>query len=112
MSAIVIPSSDRVGTWTISYLGISHNRIYPRGVTGAESRDRNWQRWRALLRQVREEAGLRQSELAKRLGRPQSYVSKYESGERRLDIVELDEICAVLGIPLQKLVRRFEESSR
>lgn len=63
-----------------------------------------------LLRQIRQEAGLRQIDLAKRLEQPQSYVSKYESGERRLDLLELLQICEALGIPLSKFVRRFEDS--
>ena len=62
-----------------------------------------------LLRQLREEAGARQVDLAERLGRPQSFVSKYESGERRLDLVELRAICQVLGISLEQLVRQFEK---
>lgn len=75
------------------------------------NRDKEWRQWRALLRQLRSDAGLRQSELAQRLGRPQSYVSKYEAGERRLDILELRDICDAVGVPLQELVRRFEEPS-
>ncbi len=39
-----------------------------------------------------------QSEIAHRLGKPQSFVSKYESGERRLDIVEFMDICRALDI--------------
>lgn len=61
-----------------------------------------------LLRDIRTEAGLRQVDLARKLGRPQSFVSKYESGERRLDLVELSEICDAVGIPLVELVRRFD----
>jgi transcriptional regulator with XRE-family HTH domain len=38
-----------------------------------------------------------QAEVALRLGRPQSFVSKYESGERYLDVVEFVEVCAALG---------------
>lgn len=63
-----------------------------------------------LLRQVRLEAGLRQVDLAERLGHPQSLVSKYESGERRLDLLELREVCEAAGISLEEFVRRFEES--
>jgi hypothetical protein len=39
---------------------------------------------------------------------PQSFVSKYESGERHLEFVEVAEICSALGIRLADLVRRFE----
>lgn len=60
-----------------------------------------------LLRQLREEAGLRQTELAGLLGRPQSFVSKYESGERRLDLVELRDICRALGADLVEVVRQW-----
>jgi transcriptional regulator with XRE-family HTH domain len=62
-----------------------------------------------LLRTVRAEAGLTQSELAERLHLPQSFVSKYESGERRLDLIELRHICKALGISLGDFVRRFEQ---
>ena len=43
------------------------------------------------LRQAREEAGLTQVEVAQALGKPQSFVSKCESGERRVDVIELAE---------------------
>jgi len=56
------------------------------------------------------EAGLRQEDLAKRLGTPQSFVSKYESGERRLDLVEVRRICQAIGVSLSDFVRLFEES--
>ncbi|MCH8054802.1 MAG: helix-turn-helix transcriptional regulator [Deltaproteobacteria bacterium] len=63
-----------------------------------------------VLRQVRVDAGLTQSDLAKRLGQPQSFVSKYESGERLLDLVELRRICKAVGISLVDLVRKWESS--
>lgn len=65
----------------------------------------------ALLRQVRRDAGLRQVDLAQLLGQPQSFVSKYESGERRLDLVQLEQICKAVGISLEEFVRRFQEDS-
>jgi transcriptional regulator with XRE-family HTH domain len=66
----------------------------------------------ALLRQVRAEAGLRQADLAQRLGQPQSFVSKYESGERRLDVLELRTICLAIGISLEEFAARLERSLR
>jgi len=62
-----------------------------------------------LLRDLRLEAGLTQTEVAHSLDKPQSYVSKYESNERRLDLVELNDLCFVLGVTLVELVRLFEE---
>ena len=54
----------------------------------------------SALRQLRLEAGLTQAQLARRLGKPQSFVSKYESGERRLDVAELMAVCRAMGIEL------------
>ena len=62
-----------------------------------------------LLREKRKAAGLSQTELALRLGRSQSFVSKYESGELRLDLVELSLICRALGLSLSSFVRQFEK---
>jgi len=67
---------------------------------------------RQVLRSVRTDAGLTQQQLADRLDVPQSFVSKYESGERRLDLVELREICKALGIPLSAFIKRFEDLLR
>jgi len=60
-----------------------------------------------LLRQVREDACLRQVDVADRLDQPQSFVSKYESGERRLDLLELELVCAACDIELVEFVRRY-----
>ncbi len=61
-----------------------------------------------LLRKIRKDAGLRQDDVAERLGRPQSFVSKYESGERRLDILELYDVCGALGITLKDFVNQLQ----
>jgi transcriptional regulator with XRE-family HTH domain len=61
-----------------------------------------------VLRQIRIDAGLTQSDLAARIGRQQSYVSKYESAERRLDLVELELICEALAISTEKVLRRLK----
>ena len=61
-----------------------------------------------MLKQIRLETGLTQADLAVRLGQPQSFVSKFESGERRIDVLELRQICVAMGIGLVDFVRLFE----
>lgn len=68
-------------------------------------------RLRELLRNLRETTGLRQVDLAERLKRPQSFVSKYESGEKTLDFLEVREVCRALDISLVDFVRQFEEGT-
>jgi transcriptional regulator with XRE-family HTH domain len=68
------------------------------------------QHLQALLRQVRVDAGLRQADLAKRLKQSQSFISKYESGERRLDLLEIRQICEAVGITLVEFVSKLEGS--
>jgi ribosome-binding protein aMBF1 (putative translation factor) len=58
------------------------------------------------LRQARERAGLTQGEVAGRLRTYASFVSKCESGERRLDVVELADLCRLYKIDLVELLRR------
>lgn len=60
------------------------------------------------LRALRERAGLTQGQLAERLSQTQSWVSRCERGERRLDIVEVRAFCRALGTPLAEFVREFE----
>ncbi len=61
-----------------------------------------------LLREFRERAGYRQVDVARQIDRPQSFVSEYEAGQRRLDLVELREVCLACGTTLRKLVNEFE----
>lgn len=63
------------------------------------------ERFRELLRQARVDAGLTQVELAEKLGKPQSYVSKAELGERKLDFLETLDFCAACGKDVGELVR-------
>lgn len=57
-----------------------------------------------LLTEAREAAGLTQVQLASRLRRPQSFVSKIESGERRIDLIELLEIADAIGADVGDLI--------
>jgi transcriptional regulator with XRE-family HTH domain len=66
----------------------------------------------SLLRDLRMRAGMRQVDVARALGKPQAFVSYYESGARRLDLLELRQICRILGVPLVDFVRKFEKVIR
>jgi transcriptional regulator with XRE-family HTH domain len=61
----------------------------------------------ATLVAVRHASGIRQQALAKRLGKPQSFVAKYEGGERRIDLIEFIAIVRALGSDPVKLFRDF-----
>jgi len=61
-----------------------------------------------LLRETRERAGLTQVELAEKIGETQSYVSKVERGERRLDLVQLQVFCRAMKSSLSDFVAVFE----
>ena len=63
-----------------------------------------------LLKKFRQDKGIRQVELAEKLGVPQSFVSKYESGDRRLDVLELRQVCDAIGISLQEFIHELENS--
>lgn len=62
----------------------------------------------SLLRDMRIEAGLTQVDLAARIEKDQAYVSRYESEQRRLDVLEVREICQVVGVTLEEFAKRLE----
>ena len=66
-----------------------------------------YKRLREELVNARKAAGLTQVDLASLLERPQSFVSKYERGERRLDLIEFGEVAAALGINPAKFLSKF-----
>ena len=66
------------------------------------------ERLQRLLREIRTKAGLRQVDLAEKLCQPQSFVSKYERGERRLDVIELEQVCECCGVTLGAFVSKLE----
>lgn len=61
----------------------------------------------ALLKDRRIAAGLTQVQCSTALGRPQSFMSDVERGVRRLDIIQIYDLCAVLGCDLTALIRDF-----
>ena len=62
-----------------------------------------------LVKEARERAGLTQVQLAKKLRQSQSFVSKIECGDRRLDIIQLRTICRLLGLGLSDFVEQLEQ---
>ncbi|HEY9408096.1 MAG TPA: helix-turn-helix transcriptional regulator [Jiangellaceae bacterium] len=62
----------------------------------------------AVLRELRMAAGLRQEDVAEALDVNQTWVSKYERGERRLDVVELAQVAKVLGSSLTEVILRLD----
>lgn len=61
------------------------------------------------LKAMRKMAGFNQSELALKLGKPQSFVSKYERGERQLKILELEQVCLACGTSAHAFLKDFSE---
>lgn len=57
---------------------------------------------------TRRKSGLTQADLATCLGKPQSFISKYERGERRLDVIEFIQVMEVLGVDPAELIRQLE----
>jgi transcriptional regulator with XRE-family HTH domain len=63
--------------------------------------------FRRILIAKREQAGITQSAIAESLGVPQSFVSKYESGERRIDVVEFVQICQAIDVSPESVIREL-----
>ena len=61
-----------------------------------------------ILKEARLAAGLRQLDVAQALDRPQSYVAKIESGERKIDFIEVVDICKVLDLQPEQLLKKLK----
>lgn len=64
--------------------------------------------FRELLKARRKAADLTQTVVAKRLGKPPSYVAKYEGGDRRLDVLEFLDIAAAIGFDPHAVIRALK----
>lgn len=62
----------------------------------------------AALVEARKSKGLTQQDLAARLGKPQSYVSKFENGERRIDVIEFLEITKAMGVGYEGILEKLK----
>ncbi len=67
--------------------------------------------FKELLIQYRKDAGITQQSLAERLNKPQSFVSKYESGERRLDVIEFLDVAKALQFDVYKFIKKLEQGT-
>jgi transcriptional regulator with XRE-family HTH domain len=65
-------------------------------------------RFRRLLIEIRQSSKLTQVQVAQRLHKPQSFVSKYERGERRLDVVEFLEVAKALEVNPSELLTQLD----
>lgn len=70
---------------------------------------KKYDQFRQLLIQARKAAGMTQAEPAKKLSRPQSFVSKFERGERRLDVIEFLDIAWALGFDPVPFLRKISK---
>lgn len=65
-----------------------------------------------VIRATRAKSGLTQAQCSAALGRPQSFISDVERGVRRLDIIQLRELCHVLNVSLPTFVKLLEDEIR
>jgi len=102
--------------YCVRYYALNPSWVYPikgfilspygSNAVGSEA----YKKFRELVIKARKNADLTQAELSSRLKRPQSFVSKYERGERRLDVVEFGEVAHALGIdPIRLLEKLYRE---
>jgi transcriptional regulator with XRE-family HTH domain len=68
------------------------------------------ERLQSLLADARKAKGMTQADVAKALGKPQSFVAKYENGERRIDVIEFVDIAAALGVVPGDILALIESS--
>ena len=72
---------------------------------------KKYEKFKELLTQYRRDADITQQVLAERLGKPQSIVSKYESGERRLDLIEFLEVAEALQFDPFEFIQKLDKEA-
>jgi transcriptional regulator with XRE-family HTH domain len=71
-----------------------------------------YQVFREMIVKIRKDADVTQVQLAKELGKPQSYISKIENGERRIDFTEFIEIASILEIDTQQFIKNYQKKTK
>jgi len=71
-----------------------------------------YQIFREMIVKIRKDADITQVQLAKELGKPQSYISKIENGERRIDFTEFIEIASILKIDTQQFIKTYQKKAK
>ena len=97
--------------WVQPVLGLTYFGIYIRRVTKSVF-TRRYELFISLLISLRKSKGLSQHQLAKKLRKPQSFVSKYERGERRLDVIEFLDIMSVLEADPYEIISKIAKSPK
>lgn len=67
-----------------------------------------YQRVINALKKARKERGITQAQLAEALGKPQSFIAKVESGERRLDVVEFVHLARMVGVEVENILSSIQ----
>lgn len=99
----------------IVYFGLFHFRLQAIGDYREAPMDKTiysseYNAFLKLLKEARERAGVTQIQMAERLNATQTFVSKCERGDRRIDVVELHSWCVALGISMSDFVKNFEKN--
>lgn len=72
--------------------------------------DPRYEKLQTLLKELRKQQGIKQQDLAELLGKPQSYVSKYEVGDRNIDLIELIDVAKSLDFEPAKAISDLVKS--
>ena len=80
------------------------------GLMEKSIRSEQYRRLIQLFRRMRENKGITQSDLAQLIGENQNFVSKVETLERRLDVIELRTMCEAIGVSFPHFIKEFEKS--